>query len=161
MSTEYTNFLAHLDSIGVIDQNERDNLINFAFPDINRQELAQPRVMTYYYSYSNNDPYSLIFSGILNRLYERIIEDEYELDASREDVKVPLNENGCKKLKYEKFNPEKHNKCDLCSICQAGFENGKTITILPCDHYFHNECIDPWFKNYHHICPLCRKDVNE
>jgi hypothetical protein len=31
--------------------------------------------------------------------------------------------------------------------------------MLECKHYFHTECIIPWFKN-NHACPTCRFDLN-
>ena len=33
-----------------------------------------------------------------------------------------------------------------CSVCQDGFEIGQKLIGLPCDHVFHKECIEPWFK---------------
>ena len=42
-----------------------------------------------------------------------------------------------------------------CSICFDEI-TGKGQTKLNCNHVFHEECIDKWFKRSHQ-CPLCRK----
>ncbi|KAK5118050.1 hypothetical protein LTR62_004096 [Meristemomyces frigidus] len=46
-----------------------------------------------------------------------------------------------------------------CSICTEDFETGQDQRILPCDHRFHPECIDPWLLNVSGTCPLCRIDL--
>ncbi|EPR79238.1 Zinc finger C3HC4 type protein [Spraguea lophii 42_110] len=46
-----------------------------------------------------------------------------------------------------------------CSICLNDYNNSEKIKILPCDHHFHQACIDEWF-NIDDICPLCKKPVN-
>jgi hypothetical protein len=46
-----------------------------------------------------------------------------------------------------------------CSICTEDFETGQDQRVLPCDHRFHPECIDPWLLNVSGTCPLCRIDL--
>lgn len=46
-----------------------------------------------------------------------------------------------------------------CSICTEDFEMGQDQRVLPCDHRFHPECIDPWLLNVSGTCPLCRIDL--
>ncbi|KAF1921014.1 hypothetical protein BDU57DRAFT_488312 [Ampelomyces quisqualis] len=46
-----------------------------------------------------------------------------------------------------------------CSICTEDFENGQDLRVLPCDHKFHPECVDPWLLNVSGTCPLCRVDL--
>lgn len=41
-----------------------------------------------------------------------------------------------------------------CSICTDDFENGQDIRVLPCNHKFHPECVDPWLLNVSGTCPL-------
>ncbi|GAB7363156.1 hypothetical protein MBLNU230_g3440t1 [Neophaeotheca triangularis] len=46
-----------------------------------------------------------------------------------------------------------------CSICTDNFETGQDQRVLPCDHRFHPECVDPWLLNVSGTCPLCRIDL--
>lgn len=45
-----------------------------------------------------------------------------------------------------------------CSICMDSVEMGTEVTILPCTHWFHFECIQSWLKE-HDTCPHCRKPI--
>ncbi|OJD33120.1 ring finger domain [Diplodia corticola] len=47
-----------------------------------------------------------------------------------------------------------------CTICTEEFEPGQDVRLLPCNHKFHPECIDPWLLNVSGTCPLCRIDLN-
>lgn len=47
---------------------------------------------------------------------------------------------------------------DLCSICleSATFKN-KDLSILPCNHKFHHDCIATWWKKVKYkSCPYCK-----
>lgn len=41
-----------------------------------------------------------------------------------------------------------------CSICTEDFTVGQDVRVLPCDHKFHPQCIDPWLVNVSGTCPL-------
>lgn len=48
----------------------------------------------------------------------------------------------------------------VCAICQDNFQVGDMVRWLPCEHCFHQECVDQWL----HVstkCPLCECPVNE
>lgn len=45
-----------------------------------------------------------------------------------------------------------------CSICIDSFSEGHQLRLLPCNHYFHKECIDTWLRRGFR-CPLCRARV--
>ncbi|KAK4867593.1 hypothetical protein LT330_001103 [Penicillium expansum] len=47
-----------------------------------------------------------------------------------------------------------------CPICTDDFIKGQDLRVLPCNHQFHMECIDPWLMNVSGTCPLCRIDLN-
>lgn len=47
-----------------------------------------------------------------------------------------------------------------CSICMEELAVGEEITVLPCDHFFHPQCIKSWLKE-HNTCPHCRKPVQD
>jgi hypothetical protein len=46
-----------------------------------------------------------------------------------------------------------------CSICTEDFTRGEEVRVLPCNHKFHPECVDPWLLNVSGTCPLCRIDL--
>lgn len=45
-----------------------------------------------------------------------------------------------------------------CSICLCDYEDQEDLRRLPCDHYFHKECVDEWLK-LKRTCPLCKRDI--
>lgn len=47
-----------------------------------------------------------------------------------------------------------------CSICMDEVCVGSEVAKLPCDHWFHMECIRVWLQE-HDTCPHCRKSVEE
>ncbi|OLN95275.1 E3 ubiquitin-protein ligase [Colletotrichum chlorophyti] len=47
-----------------------------------------------------------------------------------------------------------------CSICTEDFTVGEDVRVLPCNHKFHPNCVDPWLVNVSGTCPLCRLDLN-
>ncbi|KAG0014175.1 E3 ubiquitin-protein ligase rnf13 [Entomortierella chlamydospora] len=59
---------------------------------------------------------------------------------------------GAKKQRQRKYDP--------CAICLEEYEVGERLRELPCKHYFHAHCIDPWFKDVHSICPVCKRDYS-
>lgn len=46
-----------------------------------------------------------------------------------------------------------------CTICLNEYNDGDKIKNLPCQHHFHLNCIDEWFK-VDDICPLCKKPIH-
>ncbi|KAG0311029.1 hypothetical protein BGZ99_010421 [Dissophora globulifera] len=46
-----------------------------------------------------------------------------------------------------------------CSICLCDYEDLEELRHLPCDHYFHKECVDEWLK-LKRTCPLCTYDIS-
>lgn len=46
-----------------------------------------------------------------------------------------------------------------CSICTDEFQKGQELRVLPCNHKFHPDCVDPWLLNVSGTCPLCRIDL--
>jgi hypothetical protein len=46
-----------------------------------------------------------------------------------------------------------------CSICTEDFTIGEEVRVLPCNHKYHPDCVDPWLLNVSGTCPLCRIDL--
>lgn len=47
-----------------------------------------------------------------------------------------------------------------CSICIEEMKVGDTAVILPCKHWFHDECVTMWLRA-HNTCPVCRSSIEE
>ncbi|KAL8800070.1 MAG: hypothetical protein Q9182_005436 [Xanthomendoza sp. 2 TL-2023] len=45
-----------------------------------------------------------------------------------------------------------------CSVCMDNVELGDEVTVLPCHHWFHDECVSAWLKE-HDTCPHCRQGI--
>ncbi|KAG0045867.1 hypothetical protein BGZ83_008913 [Gryganskiella cystojenkinii] len=45
-----------------------------------------------------------------------------------------------------------------CPICLCDYEDLEELRHLPCDHFFHKECVDEWLK-LKRTCPLCKRDI--
>jgi len=41
-----------------------------------------------------------------------------------------------------------------CAICLGDYEQGEELTVLPCNHTFHAECVTEWLHT-RNKCPLC------
>jgi len=50
---------------------------------------------------------------------------------------------------------------DSCPICLDDFKEKTKIMLLPCDHGFHPECIEPWVRQHNDSCPMCRETVTD
>ncbi|KAF2762355.1 hypothetical protein EJ05DRAFT_473264 [Pseudovirgaria hyperparasitica] len=46
-----------------------------------------------------------------------------------------------------------------CSICMDEVNLGEQVTILPCNHWFHEQCVGAWLSE-HDTCPHCRKGIS-
>ncbi|PVH78980.1 hypothetical protein DL98DRAFT_589759 [Cadophora sp. DSE1049] len=46
-----------------------------------------------------------------------------------------------------------------CAICISDFVANEEVRVLPCNHRYHPECIDPWLLNISGTCPICRYDL--
>ncbi|KAL3115635.1 hypothetical protein niasHT_012778 [Heterodera trifolii] len=46
-----------------------------------------------------------------------------------------------------------------CAICLDQIDLETFVRPLPCNHIFHNECIENWYGSNHETCPLCRREM--
>lgn len=56
-------------------------------------------------------------------------------------------------LEYNK-NASVNSSNIVCSICLDEYIYDELITVLPCNHTFHKNCLDDWLRNTK-TCPLC------
>eukprot|EP00879_Flechtneria_rotunda_P031730 GHRR01034684.1.p1 GENE.GHRR01034684.1~~GHRR01034684.1.p1 ORF type:complete len:249 (+),score=78.95 GHRR01034684.1:83-748(+) len=50
------------------------------------------------------------------------------------------------------------DKSGLCAVCQCDFAPDETVKLLPCNHLYHQECVDHWLQ-LNKMCPICNKEV--
>ena len=53
---------------------------------------------------------------------------------------------------------EENHTLVKCQVCQFPYEEGDELRELPCEHYFHRECVDSWLQTKS-TCALCRKPI--
>ncbi|XP_053311079.1 E3 ubiquitin-protein ligase RNF149 [Spea bombifrons] len=44
-----------------------------------------------------------------------------------------------------------------CAVCIENYKPKDVVRILPCNHVFHRQCIEPWLLE-HRTCPMCKLD---
>lgn len=79
----------------------------------------------------------------------------------------PVEQNIIDKLnhfKMEKKNSFKNGKEEKlefpkCTICLMEISEGMDCISMPCQHFFHDNCVTHWLK-IHNTCPLCRFELS-
>lgn len=46
-----------------------------------------------------------------------------------------------------------------CSVCMDDVALGDEVVVLPCKHWFHEQCATAWLKE-HNTCPICRTGIS-
>lgn len=82
------------------------------------------------------------------------------MEQNQQNGAPPASEdriNSLPKKKVDKSMLGSDDKAE-CSICMESVEVGTEVTVLPCQHWFHFECIKSWLSE-HDTCPHCRKPI--
>lgn len=94
--------------------------------------------------------------------------------ASYENLLALDNANAKKVVSEEEWNSFKHTtfsghkateegtvtSLDSCCICTDQFKDDDEITVARCAHFYHTDCIKPWFTGGSNKCPLCKQEVS-
>jgi len=66
--------------------------------------------------------------------------------------------NGVNRIPRVKFGEvDIHN--DSCCVCLTDFELDEIISVLPCGHGYHQQCIDTWISDHSDLCPMCKRSI--
>ena len=112
---------------------------------------------------SDNDD----FDEANGKEYQRMVDDVYGHDEDKKNEDVDSQNSSSSK---KKNNNKSGKKCkrqvsssaydiDNCVICLEDFNNGDKLTVLPCGHEFHKQCIRPWLLTRSTLCPICKMSV--
>eukprot|EP00435_Cladocopium_sp_Y103_P010321 s857_g2.t1 len=47
----------------------------------------------------------------------------------------------------------------ICAVCLEAFEDRQKLLRLPCQHLFHDSCLQPWMES-RGSCPKCRSAID-
>ena len=86
--------------------------------------------------------------------YEQLL--QLEEDAGK--VCKGLTKEQIKNLPFDKYNKKKYNEFYQCIICMDEFNEEEKVTLLPCEHIFHMECIEKWLLN-EKTCLFCKSEI--
>ena len=76
----------------------------------------------------------------------------------QEDVRVTMDDNDFDNLKTITLEQSMDQDC---TICLCSMDINEVVIELDCNHTFHKECIEKYFKEYSYKCPLCRKEAGK
>jgi len=105
--------------------------------------------------------------GLIGPRFERFYSDDEDLDAAiaaSVAEEVPYAKPTCPvfmgRLPVIKVDHGVLDEEEGCVICTSPFELGQCGLRLPCDHYYHNDCIKSWLRKMN-TCPICRVELPE
>lgn len=91
---------------------------------------------------------------------DRIITQLMEANPSS-NAAPPASQAAIEKLEKKKLDRQMmgDGKAE-CTICIDDMHLGDEATVLPCNHWFHEECVVLWLKE-HNTCPICRAPIEK
>lgn len=93
----------------------------------------------------------------LDRIITQLMEANPQSNAA-----PPASESAIEKLEKKKLDRQMMGdgaKVE-CTICIDEMHLGDEVTVLPCKHWFHGECVVLWLKE-HNTCPICRAPIEK
>lgn len=96
-------------------------------------------------------------------LIESILRQLQEFQEGEDGHHPPLGEERTRALPQMTFAEacQEGMTEEKCAICVEEFEVTDNTRVLPCKHYFHPLCIDPWLIEHSSMCPLCKQSVSQ
>lgn len=93
----------------------------------------------------------------LDRIITQLMEAHPQSNAA-----PPATEDAIESLEKKKLDRAMMGESDKaeCTICIDEMNIGDEVTVLPCKHWFHGECVVLWLKE-HNTCPICRTPIEK
>lgn len=168
----YDEYSSDTDSFTIEDINEFiEDLVNYEDNYHGDSDLLE-----YASEHTFDDEDDIVFLGNetnnsqtdLNALEESIIElgqrvrtirfAEDELGIMPAPVNNKLTASELRRLEVHQYGKKYTDTNKECLVCFTKFVKKAIVMVLKCNHVFHRECIEPWFRKDRR-CPLCRQDV--
>ena len=109
----------------------------------------------------NNNTTAIINDAeLLITMLESILNDfrQQQLESSANTVVItPIIRS---KLRYTRITYDMMSNTPSCSLCLLDFELSEGVTMLPCSHIFHKDCVTPWVEKSC-SCPICRSEISD
>ena len=93
----------------------------------------------------------------LDRIITTLMEANPQSNAAPPASEAAIERLEKKKLDDEMLGESSEGKAE-CTICIDDLVKGDEVTVLPCKHWFHGECVTLWLKE-HNTCPICRAPI--
>ena len=96
---------------------------------------------------------------IQQQIGEYILSDEPEIEDSGVPPIITILKEGVIRGDDTKKKIEETNQ--PCTICLENMNSINDLTMLPCQHIYHSQCINNWILNtdYNDECPICKGNL--
>ncbi|KAJ4364681.1 hypothetical protein N0V83_009278 [Neocucurbitaria cava] len=93
----------------------------------------------------------------LDRIVSQLMEQTATSNAPGPATQADIDALPRKNVTEDMLGPEGTAEC---SICMDEVVIGEQVTVLPCKHWFHHQCVSAWLLE-HDTCPHCRKGITK
>lgn len=91
----------------------------------------------------------------LDRIVSQLMEQTATSNAPGPAAQNDIDSLARKPVSEDMLGPEHTAEC---SICMDEVNLDEQVTVLPCKHWFHHQCVSAWLAE-HDTCPHCRKGI--
>lgn len=109
----------------------------------------------------NDSPAHLSLEGhatLPGRQRVPVTENESQIEIELQPIQ-PSSDNQQQQEQARESPVTDYYSSENCVICLCDFEDGETLTVLPCGHGYHKECIEPWLTQKSALCPICKTSI--
>lgn len=105
---------------------------------------------------SDSTIFDSFFQELANILQMPLQEDvTVALTDEALDKLAPLNKN---QLQEKVGIVPEDRDCHICLNMYKDDDENQKYMLLPCEHYFHYDCLHPYLKDYSYKCPICKEE---
>jgi hypothetical protein len=96
----------------------------------------------------------------LSLSHKEQLSDNENLDHHHEKLVLEPNKEAQEISEIDREISQSSSSHELgCSICTDPFRPDDLIRVLRCNHYYHKDCVDIWFRRSS-ACPYCNTNIN-